>query len=198
MTIAHLLEDFGMVTPVEPIETFSEEIVEEAKLESFEKGYSAGWDDAVDAKDKETSRISTMLASSLEDLNFTYHEAQTQLIENLDPMFKVLTSVILPDTMAATFGHHIVDHLTDMAKDQMNEPMNVVVGGGEAASLRALIGDDFPVEVHVREDASFAEGQAQLRVGRSERELNSGALIDSIRDSVEAFSEQFKEDNQYG
>lgn len=198
MTIAHLLEDFGMVTPVEPIETFSEEIVEEAKLESFEKGYSAGWDDAVDAKDKETSRISAMLASSLEDLNFTYHEAQTQLIENLDPMFKVLTSVVLPDTMAATFGHHIVDHLTDMAKDQMSEPMDIVVGGGEAASLRALIGDNFPVDVNVREDAFFAEGQAQLRVGQSERELNSEALVENIRDSVDAFSEQFKEDNQYG
>ena len=29
MTIAHLLEDFGIKTPVEPVSSFSEEIVEE-------------------------------------------------------------------------------------------------------------------------------------------------------------------------
>lgn len=198
MTIAHLLEDFGVKTPVEPEISISEEVMEEAKLASFENGYSAGWDDAVDAKDKETTRISTMLAGSLEDLNFTYHEAQSQLIESLDPMFKVLTSVVLPDTMAATFGHHVVDHLSEMAKSQVNQPMEIVVGGGEANALRALIGDNFPVEVHVREDASFTEGQAQLRVGSAERELNSGALIDSIREAIEAFSTQFKEDSQHG
>ena len=67
MTIAHLLEDFGVKTPVEPEISISEGD-EEAKLASFENGYSAGWDDAVDAKDKETTRISTMLAGSLEDL----------------------------------------------------------------------------------------------------------------------------------
>ena len=198
MTIAHLLEDFGVVTPVIPENSFSEEIVEEAKLESFEKGYSAGWDDAVDAKDNETTRISASLATSLEDLNFTYHEAQSQLIESLDPMFKVLTSVILPDTMAAAFGHHIIDHLNDMAKSQTNGPMEIVVAAGEGAGLRALLGENFPVEVFVREDASFSEGQAQLRVGTAERELNSSALIDSISESISAFSTQFKEDSQYG
>ena len=109
MTIAHLLEDFGIKTPVEPVSSFSEEIVEEAKLVSFEKGYTAGWDDAIEAKDKETTHVSATLATSLEDLSFTYHEAQSQLMESLDPMFKVLTSVILPDTMAATFGHHVID-----------------------------------------------------------------------------------------
>lgn len=198
MTIAHLLEDFGMVTPVNPEPSFSEEIVEEAKLASFEKGYGAGWDDAVEAKDNETSRISATLASSLEDLNFTYHEAQAQLIESLDPMFKVLTSVVLPDTMAAAFGHHIVDHLNDMAKHQTNGPMELVVSAGEAAGLRAILGENFPVDVYVREDASFSEGQAQLRVGNIERELNSGALIESISESIEAFSSQFKEDKNYG
>jgi len=198
MTIAHLLEDFGVKTPVEPASSFSEEIVEEAKLVSFESGYTAGWDDAIDAKDKETTRVSATLAGSLEDLTFTYHEAQTQLMESLDPMFKVLTSVILPDTMAATFGHHVIDHLTEMAKGQVNEPMEIVVAAGEGNAVRALLGEEPTADVRVREDAGLTPGQAQLRVGKCERELNSEALIESIRDSIDAFSYQFKEESHYG
>lgn len=198
MTIAHLLEDFGVSTVVEPVESVSEEVMEEAKLASFEKGYTAGWDDAIDAKDKETNRISAALSGSLEDLSFTYREAQTQLIESLDPMFKVLTSVILPDSMAATFGHHIIDHLNDMARDQIGEPMEIVVAAGEGNAVRALLGEEFTVDVRVREDAALAAGQAQLRVGISERELDSGALIDTIRSSIDAFTYQFKEESNYG
>ncbi|WP_065333521.1 ABC transporter ATP-binding protein [Tritonibacter mobilis] len=198
MTIAHLLEDFGIRTPVEPVSSFSEEIVEEAKLVSFEKGYTAGWDDAIEAKDKETTHVSATLATSLEDLSFTYHEAQSQLMESLDPMFKVLTSVILPDTMAATFGHHVIDHLNEMAKGQINEPMEIVAAAGEGNAIRALLGEDPTFNVRVREDANLSAGQAQLRVGKSERELNSEALIESIRDSIDAFSYQFKEDSHYG
>ncbi|TNJ42284.1 ABC transporter ATP-binding protein [Phaeobacter sp. B1627] len=198
MTIAHLLEDFGMKTPVEPVNSVSEELVEEAKLVSFEKGYTAGWDDAIEAKDKEATRVSAALAGSLEDLSFTYHEAQTQLIEALDPMFKVLTSVILPDTMAASFGHHIIDQLNEMAKGQINEPMEVVVAAGESNAVRALLREEPRVDARVREDANMSRGQAQLRVGQSERELNSEALIEAIRESIEAFSYQFKEESNYG
>lgn len=133
MTIAHLLENFGIDTTAEPaLPTISEELAEEQRLASFESGYTAGWEDAVAAKDKESSRISAELASSLEDLNFTYHEAQNQLLESLDPMFKVLTSAILPDAMAASFGHHIVDQLSEMAKGRTDQPMQIMVSPAKA------------------------------------------------------------------
>ncbi|MGR3621173.1 ABC transporter ATP-binding protein [Pseudophaeobacter sp.] len=199
MSINHLLEDFGAATVVMPlIPEISEEVVEEARLVSFENGYSAGWDDAVTAKDKEATTISATLASSLEDLNFTYQEAQSQLIEALDPMFKVLTSAVLPDTMAATFGHHIVDQMTDMAKFQTDQPMSIFVAPGEAAAVRALLPEAFSTPVQVQEDENLSAGQAYLRVGSSEREINSSSLIETINDSVEAFTYHVREDSQYG
>lgn len=199
MTIAHLLEDFAIdpaALPPEP--SISEEEVEEQRLASFEKGYSAGWDDAVTAKDTESNRISAELASSLEDLQFTYHEAQTQLLDSLDPMFKVLTSAVLPDAMAASFGHHIVDQLTDMARGHAGGPMQIVVAPGEAGAVRDLLPESFSVPVKVREDAMLSPGQAYLRAGEAEREINCNALIDSIHESIEAFTYHAKEDSQYG
>ncbi|MFW8593771.1 ABC transporter ATP-binding protein [Cribrihabitans neustonicus] len=199
MTIAHLLENFA----VDPIAAqaepgISEEEMEEQRLVSFEKGYSAGWDDAVTAKDQESTRISTELASSLEDLQFTYHEAQSQLLDSLDPMFKVLTSAVLPDAMAASFGHHIVDQLTDMARGRVGGPMQIVVAPGEAGAVRELLPESFAVPVKVREDAALSPGQAYLRAGEAEREINCNALIDSIQESIAAFTYHAKEDSQYG
>ncbi|CRL12636.1 hypothetical protein [Phaeobacter italicus] len=198
MTIAHLLEDFAPQTPVVAMPEINEAEIEEQKLASYETGYSAGWDDAVTAKDNEVTKISSELASSLEDLSFTFHEAQSQLLETLDPMFKVLTSAVLPDAMAASFGHHIVDQLTDMAKSQADQPINIVVSPGEGAAVRALLTRSFSVPVTVREDVGLSAGQAYLKVGGVERELNSAALIDAIKDSIEAFSHQMTEDSNYG
>lgn len=198
MTIAHLLEDFGNAGKVQPATMVSDELHEEQKLVSFENGYTAGWDDAVGAQESETSKISVTLANSLEDMSFTYHEAQNQLIESLDPMFKVLTSAILPDALAASFGHHIVDQLTDMAKDQTGQPLVITVAAGEAGGVRSALTQTFSVEVKVREDTELSPGQAYLRVGNLEREINSAALLESIRDSVDAFSYQVKEDANYG
>ncbi|SCZ73988.1 ABC transporter ATP-binding protein [Epibacterium ulvae] len=199
MTIAHLLEDFGMATSAPPEDLgVSEEVVEATRLASFENGYSAGWEDAVAAKDKEATQVSTNLATSLEDLSFTYHEAQSQLIEALDPMFKVLTSAVLPDAMAASFGHHIVDQLADMARSQTDQGMEIVVSAGEGAPVRALLSQEFSVPVKVQEDKDLQPGQAYLRVGATERELNSDGLIESVKDSVDAFTYHFKEESQYG
>ncbi|MFS4581683.1 ABC transporter ATP-binding protein [Phaeobacter sp. C3_T13_0] len=198
MTIAHLLENFAMDTPAVPVAEVSEEVLEEERLESYEKGYSAGWDDAVTAKDKESTHVSSELASSLEDLSFTFHEAQSQLLESLDPMFKVLTSAVLPDAMAASFGHHIVDQLTDMAKNQADQAINIVVSAGEGATVRALLSKNFTVPVQVREDVVLSAGQAYLKVGGIERELNSLALTESIQESIEAFTFHITEDSKYG
>lgn len=204
MTITHLLEDFGMPAIPAAVEaaaaaaSVTEEVVEEARLVSFENGYSAGWDDAVTAQDKDTQRISATLASSLEDMSFTYHEAQTQMMDNLDPLFKVLTGAILPDVMAASFGHHIVDQLNEMAKGQTGQPFVISVAAGEGAGVRAVLTQNFPVEVKVREDAGLGPGQAQLRIGDAEREIDSEALLGSISESVEAFSYQVQEEAHYG
>ena len=155
MTIAHLLEDFGNAGKVEPVAAISDDVLEEQKLVSFESGYTAGWDDAVGAQERETSKISVSLANSLEDMSFTFHEAQNQLIESLDPMFKVLTSAILPDAMAASFGHHIVDQLTDMAKGQTDQPLMIAVASGEAGGVRSALTQNFSVDVKVRETQTY-------------------------------------------
>ena len=69
---------------------------------------------------------------------------------------------------------------------------------GRAAMKPVMLTQSFPVDVKVREDSNLGPGQAHLRIGGAEREIDSGALLGSIRESVDAFSYQVQEEAHYG
>ena len=50
MSIAHLLEDFTAQAEGAPMRLLDEEALEEERLAAFEKGYGAGWEDALQAQ----------------------------------------------------------------------------------------------------------------------------------------------------
>ena len=55
MSIAHLLEDFGETHAHAPI-AMDDVSLEDERLEAFEAGYQAGWDDAVKAQTEDARR----------------------------------------------------------------------------------------------------------------------------------------------
>ena len=198
MTIAHLLEDFTMPFDSGPSKLMTEDMIEDQRLASFEQGYTAGWDDAVQAQDQEVTRISTGLASNLQDLSFTYHEALVQMNENLAPLFRRLADQVLPDTMSAVFGQHVADEMLDMAREQVEQPVFLVVAPQEFDAVQTLIKQNDNVTATVRSDQLLTPGQAYLRIGDIEREIDCNGLIASIRSSIDAYIHQTNEEAQNG
>ena len=60
--------------------------VEEAKVASFEQGYSAGWDDAVAAQQGDQGRIRADLARNLQSLSFTFQDARSHVLQSIKPL----------------------------------------------------------------------------------------------------------------
>ena len=60
--LAAILEDFGSIGPAASAVSLSEETLESERLESFDKGYRAGWDDAIKARSDDASEASSGLA----------------------------------------------------------------------------------------------------------------------------------------
>ncbi|MCA0870529.1 ABC transporter ATP-binding protein [Seohaeicola saemankumensis] len=199
MTIAHLLEDFGPAASAEGLKQMvTEDALEDLQLGAFEEGYSAGWDDAVSAQGKDRLRVGESLSNSLEDLSFTYQEAHSQLTAELDPLFGCLTKKVLPDAMAKTFGQHVVDALKEMAKNQLDQPAVLLVPPGAADLVETALDQDFSMPVELREDPSLDSGQAYIRVGGAERELNSDRLLSTMSELIEAYIFQAKEEKWHG
>lgn len=195
MAIAHLLEDFSAgVASGDVMKLMSDVALEDQRLASFEQGYSAGWEDAFEAQEKDQSRITGNLASSLGDLSFTYHEAMTQLMSSVEPVFRSLVELVLPELLAQTVGQHIVEQFCEMARDQASGPATLIVPVGAGAALAPILAKELPLPVEITEDAKIGPGCAYLRLGSIECEIDSKALLESIHESIDAFTYQNHEE----
>ncbi len=199
MAISHLLEDFNAgIASSDAMKLISELALEDQRLASFEQGYSAGWEDAFEAQEKDQLRITGKLAESLGDLSFVHEEATAQLLASLEPVFGVVVDLVLPEIMVKAFGQHIVEQLCDMAGDQITGPATLVVPTGAGAALSPVLARELPMPVQISEDPNLEKGRAFIRLGSVEREMDSTALLASIRDAFDAFTYQLKEEDQHG
>lgn len=199
MTISHLLEDFGSQEPAEPSSTLlGEEELEDFRLSAFEQGYAAGWEDATKTQTKENQRLSAALASSLEDISFTYHEAANQMTLSLEPLFRSLLANVLPEVMSRTFGDQILAHFKEMAREQVEGPVQLTVPRGTAATVRGLLTAEMSLPIRIVEDPELDSGQAYLRIGPAEREIDTAGLIRIFTEAVDAFFYQTSKDANDG
>ncbi|MEM7319047.1 MAG: ABC transporter ATP-binding protein [Pseudomonadota bacterium] len=194
MSIAHLLEDFDLNSLVAGrMHLVNEDMLEDHRLTAFEQGYAAGWDDAISAQSDEQQRISGALTKNLEDLSFTYQEALTQMTVSLEPMFTSLIGKVFPVALEQSYGAHIVEQLTDMAREQVAQPALLIVPPGISSALKPVLNREFSFPIQLVEETSLPPGQACLRVGTAERDLNCDALLESISEAMSAFLQQAKE-----
>lgn len=199
MAIAHLLEDFSVVDrPEQSVTEMSADAVEDIRLASFEQGYTAGWDDAIRVQSEDKGRVIAALAQNLEDFSFTYQEALTQMIKAVEPVFRALTQTVLPEAMMQSIGPRIVEQGLALARDQIEQPVILVVPLGASAALKPLLQTELPMQIVIRESSDIGPGQIQLRVGDSEREIDTDLLFAALNDSVDAFYHTLTEDSLYG
>lgn len=199
MTISHLLEDFSATNVSEgPIKLMSEDALEDHHLASFEQGYAAGWEDAITAQAQDQTKVTEALARSLEDLSFTYHEAYAQMMASVEPVFRSLTKQVLPQVMDQTFGHRVVEQLNAMTAGQIAQPVALIIPPGTSIAIKPLLAKELPIQVELIEHPSMAPGQACLKVGDAERELDSDQLLEGIANSVNAFFHQTDKEARHG
>lgn len=199
MSIAHLLEDFATGTePGADFHVMTRDRLEETRLEAFESGYTAGWDDAVKAQVESRTRIGEDLQRNLEDLSFTYQEAAHQMSLSLEPMFRSLLDTVLPELVDPALTVRIVEQLRDIGMDQLQQPALLVVPAGAAQALQPVLKREFAMPVQIVEEPAFPPGRACLRVGVSEREVDCGVLVGEITQAMDAYINQSKEAALHG
>ena len=186
MSIAHLLEDFGSGPDAHTI-SMSDVSLEEQRLQAFENGYKAGWEDAVKAQNQDASRISTDFAANLEDLSFTLQEAQCSLMSALRPLLTGMVASVLPRLAHATLGARVVETLEDMARNATGGGAELVTAPNNVGALEKLLQDNDISTATVTAEASLGEGQVHLRLGTSEREIDLDTVLSQIGEALGGF-----------
>lgn len=199
MGIDHLLEDFGHA----PAETgcevqLSGEEFETRRLEAYEDGYKAGWDDALQSQSDDHTRISADLARNLQDLSFTYVEAVSQVSRGLRPLLAHLVETVLPEVARKSFAPKLVEELEQMACQSQSAQARIVVSPANRDAVAALIGKDpgFPLEIVA--EPTLGPGQAHLRFGQVERALDLDGALCGISQAFDAFFHETERELDHG
>lgn len=189
--LGQLFEDFGTLTPTLAPEDKTEYVeadLEGQRLEAFENGYKAGWDDAIKAQSDEQTRISSGFGQHLQDLSFTYHEACGQVLNAMTPLLDEMVNVLLPGIAKATLGAHIVDKLQDMSREIGTMEVLIAVSPANHEAVSRLLESDFGFPLQVVDDPTLAAEQADIRFGKTEKQIDLSDLVKSVSEAVEGFA----------
>lgn len=189
MSVSHLLEDFGAYARGTPV-ALTDVSLEEQRLEAFEKGYQAGWDDSARAANEEHRTISADFAQTLKDLSFTYHEAQIAILNGLKPLMDQIMSTVLPSLVHQALCAQISELLHELAQEHSDQPIEIVTAPLNIPALEAMLQEQDTPPVSLVEEDSLAEGQAYLRFGSQEREIDLKAVHTAIEQAVTGYFDQ--------
>ncbi len=183
------LDDFTTVSPaVTDVQVFSDDDLEGYRLESFENGYRAGWDDAVKAQADDRTRIASGFGQHLQDLSFTYHEAYTQVMNAMTPLLEEITGVLLPGMARAALGPHVLDQLQTHASEIGTLDVIVAVSPGNTDAVAPLLEGAFSFPVRLEADTTLSDEQADIRFGQTEKQIDIGALLTSVTEALDGFA----------
>jgi flagellar biosynthesis/type III secretory pathway protein FliH len=161
--------------------------VEEAKVASFEQGYSAGWDDAVAAQQGDQTRIRADLARNLQSLAFTFQDARSHVLQAIRPLILEMTSRLLPEVAREALAPTVLDALTPLAEELADAPLTLVLNPAVRRQVEDLITQATGLPMKIDEEPSLPEGQVYIRIGALETKVDLSQATTDIAIAVRAF-----------
>lgn len=165
------------------------EEVDAARLQGYDEGYKTGWDDAIRKTQDDGERIGAEFARNLRDLGFTYEEARAHVMTSFEGLLVELANTFLPGLMAEAIGPVLLDALGDLAGEAAGAPVLIRVAPGEGGKLRSFLTSETALPVQVIDEPSLAEGQAYLKLGAEERQVDLTEPLDRVREAIRALGD---------
>lgn len=163
------------------------EEIEEIRLNAYERGYVAGWQDAGQQTEADVTIRRAALERQAEQLNFTYHEARGHVLKAIEPVFAGMVECLLPAIARATVVPLTVEQLMPLAHAAAEAPLTLrVAPGGRAAFVEALDGLVLP-PFEIVETEDLGEGQAEFRLGTAETRIDLSQVADTIGRTIDRF-----------
>ncbi|MFO7759384.1 MAG: flagellar biosynthesis protein [Roseovarius sp.] len=188
MSITHLLEDFGDIRRGTPL-SITDVLLEEERLESFEKGYQAGWDDCAKSQMEESRRITADLSQNLQDLSFTYEEAYAAVLQALHPLLEQMISAVLPRLARDSLVPRLVETVHDIARMHGHQSIGIAAAQADMPVLEHLTDAVREMEIELTADDTLATGQLYLRFDGGEQAIDLQEVLRGIDHAVSGFFE---------
>ncbi|MGI1662068.1 hypothetical protein ACRDNQ_07495 [Palleronia sp. KMU-117] len=172
-----------------PEAVFSAADIEAARLDGYEAGYRAGWDDATSATSLEQDRIGEEFARNLRDLGFTYHEARAHVITGVDEVLRSFLRVFFPAFVGEALASHVQDAIAAEIDLAAGQPIRLRVSPENAGALRRLLVSVSTFPCVIEEEPSLASGQVYCALGERNFEVDLRSVVDATQKALDALSD---------
>jgi len=183
----------GNTSPLPPAFDLAEE-----KLQSYEQGYKAGWDDATTAHAEEQARISSDFARNLQELSFTYHEAKAQVLAALEPLLTEMVEKVLPKLATESLVEMVVEEVQGVAHTVADAQVELVISPENRAAMERLLEGEQSLPVKLIEEPSLPPGQVFLRFEEIEKQIDLEAVLTRCQEAVDGFFNQTNQEAANG
>lgn len=161
--------------------------LDEAKVASFEQGYSAGWDDAVAAQQGDQSRIRADLARNLQSLSFTFQDARSHVLQAIRPLILEMTNRLLPEVAHEALAPTVLEALMPLADELADAPLVLVLNPAVKEQVAGVLEQATGLPMKIEEEPSLPEGQVYIRFGTSEAKVDLTQVTADITAAVRGF-----------
>lgn len=161
--------------------------VAEAKIASFEQGYSAGWDDAVAAQQGDQTRIRADLARNLQSLSFTFQDARSHVLQAIRPLILEMVNRLLPEVARETLAPTVLDAVMPLADTLADAPLTLVLNPAVRGQVEDLLAQATGLPMVIDEEPTMPEGQVYIRFGAAETKVDLAQVTTDIAIAVRAF-----------
>jgi flagellar biosynthesis/type III secretory pathway protein FliH len=172
--------------------------IEDSRLQSYESGYAAGWEDATAAHQDEQGRIGSELANNLQQLAFSFQEARAHILRSVQPVLTQLCTQLLPPLAQGVLAPVVLDTLMPLIDDLADTPIHVVLNPAARPAVERLLSRAAGLPLVIVEEPSLGEGQVYLRLGVVEHCIDLDLAVAQMTRAVHDFFEYSEKDSDHG
>ena len=165
----------------------SPEQIEEIRLNAYERGYNAGWDDAGRQVEEEDRARRAEVERQLQQLAFTYHEVRGHLLRALEPVFEALLGTVVPVAARAAVVPMVVEQLLALAGNATEAPVTLRVSPGTRMEFEAALDGLVLPPLTIVESEEVAYLQASIGFDAQETQIDLAAVAEQLRAAIARF-----------
>lgn len=179
------LEDFAGPPPT--IETAQAEQDESVRLQAYEEGYAAGWEDAASAHADARAEREAEVARHLQVLALGYHEARQHVLRSLEPLLAEVATRLLPATAREALGPTVLDALMPLAERMADTPPVLRTSPEARSAVERFLAVQTGLPLQIVEDATLSEGQVMISRGEAEARVDLEAATAAVTAAIRAY-----------
>lgn len=172
--------------------------IEDIRMQAYEQGYTAGWDDAAAAQSEDGSRIQADFARNLQSLGFTFQEARMHVLRSVQPLITEIVTCLLPQMAREVLPSLALETLMPLADEMADAPVTLVLNPASRPAIEALLEQATGLPLTVIEEPTLGDGQVYFRLGDIETRLDLDRAMTDIASAVRDFFDLTEKDQRYG